>query len=96
MRHGLPVIAADRGGPGHVVNAGSGLKVPVEDPAQLAGALATVIRRMAALPGERARLSAGARQRAIELGSWPAKINWLLELYNSILHGQGNIKRTVS
>jgi glycosyltransferase involved in cell wall biosynthesis len=96
MRHGLPVIAADRGGPGHVVNAGSGLKVPVEDPAQLAGALATVIRRMAALPGERARLSAGARQRAIELGSWPAKINWLLELYNSILHRQGNTKRTVS
>lgn len=96
MRHGLPVIAADRGGPGHVVDASAGLKVPVEDPAQFAQALATAVRRMADLPVERARLSAGARRRAIELGSWPAKIEWLLQLYHSILHQQGNTRRTGS
>lgn len=94
MRHGLPVIAADRGGPGHVVDASSGLKVPVHTPAQLAQALATAVRRMADLPGERAVLSAGARRRALELGSWPVKIDWLLELYHSILHQQGNTRRT--
>jgi glycosyltransferase involved in cell wall biosynthesis len=94
MRHGLPVIAADRGGPGHVVDASSGLKVPVHTPAQLALALATAVRRMAHLPGERAACQQAPEGGAIELGSWPVKVNWLLELYHSILHQQGNATRT--
>jgi glycosyltransferase involved in cell wall biosynthesis len=96
MRHGLPVIAAGRGGPGHVVDGGSGFKVPVDSPDQLALALATAVRRLADSPEERARLSAGARRRALELGSWPTKVNWLLDLYHSILRAQGNATRTAS
>jgi glycosyltransferase involved in cell wall biosynthesis len=96
MRHGLPVIAADRGGPGHVVDGNSGLKVPVETPQQLAASLAAAVRQLVEQPEERARLSAGARNRALELGSWPAKAKWLLELYHSILRQQANTVRTAS
>ena len=96
MRHGLPIIASDRGGPGHVVTDASGIKVPVETPEQLALALAGAVRRMAADPQQRARLSAGARRRALELGSWPRKIEWTLDLYHSILQQQNNAKRTAS
>jgi glycosyltransferase involved in cell wall biosynthesis len=94
MRHGLPVIAADRGGPGHVVDASSGLKVPAENPEQLAQALASAIRRLSDHPEERARLAAGARRRASELGSWPGKVAWLLELYHAILQEQGRTQRS--
>lgn len=96
MRHGLPLIACDRGGPGHVVNDFSGLKVTVETPEQLALALAGAVRRLANDPKERARLSAGARRRALELGSWPRKIEWLLDLYRSILQQQKTSTRTAS
>jgi glycosyltransferase involved in cell wall biosynthesis len=96
MRHGLPVIAADRGGPGHVVNDSAGIKVPVETPQQLPMSLAEAIRRLAERPQERAILSAGARRRALELGSWPAKVRWLLNLYHSILQQQANSTRTAS
>lgn len=96
MRHGLPVIAADRGGPGHVVDGNSGLKVPVETPQQLAASLAAAVRQLVEQPEERARLSIGARNRALELGSWPAKAKWLLELYHSILRQQANTVRTAS
>jgi glycosyltransferase involved in cell wall biosynthesis len=94
MRHGLPVITADRGGPGHVVDGDSGLKVPAGTPEQLAQDLAASIRRLSDNPEELTRLSAGARRRALELGSWPAKVAWLLELYQSILREQDMTRRS--
>lgn len=92
MRHGLPVIAADRGGPGHVVDAHSGIKVAADHPGQMAEALAAAIRRLATRPEELARLAAGARPRVLDLGAWPAKIAWLLDLYHSILREQGKTR----
>jgi len=94
MRHGLPVIAANRGGPGHVVDGDSGIKVPVETPEQLAQDLAKAIRHLAGNPEERARLSEGARARALQLGAWPRKVDWLLELYHSILQQQDTTRRS--
>ena len=94
MRHGLPVITVDRGGPGHVVTRNCGIKVPVNSPDQLSIALADGIRRFASDPGERERLSAGARERVVELGAWPSKISWLLDLYHSILREQVNRRRS--
>lgn len=94
MRHGLPVITADRGGPGHVVTADCGITVPAESPQQLAQALASAILRLATNPAEHARLSDGARERVIALGAWPGKIAWLLELYHSILRDQTNSRRS--
>jgi glycosyltransferase involved in cell wall biosynthesis len=85
MRHGLPVIAAERGGPGHVVNDTCGIKVPVENPARFAQALAGAIRQCAVNPQRVARLSSGARARAVELGGWPGKIAWMMNLYETVL-----------
>ncbi len=85
MRHALPVIAADRGGPGHVVDATCGIKAGVENPDQFAAALAGAIRQCAADPQRVARLSSGARARAIELGSWPGKMAWMMNLYETVL-----------
>jgi glycosyltransferase involved in cell wall biosynthesis len=94
MRHGLPVITADRGGPGHVVTDGCGIKVPVETPDQFARGLAEAIRLMATNPDKRERLSRGSRERVFQLGAWPGKIAWLLDLYHSILREQINSQRS--
>ena len=63
-------------------------------PEQLAQALAGAIRHLSNQPEERARLSAGARARALQLGSRPTKVSWLLELYHSILQEQDTTKRS--
>lgn len=96
MRHGLPIITSDRGGPGHVVSDSAGLRVKAESPEQLALSLATAIRHLADRPDERSCLAAGARRRALELGSWPRKAEWLLALYQSILQQQTTSRRTAS
>jgi glycosyltransferase involved in cell wall biosynthesis len=85
MRHGLPVIAADRGGPGHVVTKACGVTVPVDGPSGFAAGLAQAIRRCAGSPDLVGEMSAAARERVIELGSWPAKVGWMMNLYQSIL-----------
>jgi glycosyltransferase involved in cell wall biosynthesis len=88
MRHGLPVIAAARGGPGHVVDGRCGMTVPVEDPQQLASSLAAAVRQMADAPEFVASLSRGARARAVELGSWPVKVEAMHAIYQSILRNK--------
>lgn len=88
MRHALPVIAADRGGPGHVVDRHSGILVPIEGPDQLARSLADAIRQMAGSPEQALVLSRGARMRAVELGSWPRKVEAMATIYRSITNNE--------
>lgn len=61
MRHGLPVITADRGGPGHVVDQRSGIKVKAHDPEQMAGDLASAVTQLLIDPKRYASLVEGAR-----------------------------------
>lgn len=84
LRQGLPVITVDRGGPGHVVDATCGLRVPAQDPEQLAGDLARAITHLARDPGLHCRLARGARARVAQLGLWTTKIDWLFGLYASL------------
>lgn len=84
LRHGLPVITADIGGPGYVIDETCGIKVPASTPDQLARDLATAITRLAANPGWRASLSAGARSRISEIGLWRNKTRWLVNLYGEL------------
>jgi glycosyltransferase involved in cell wall biosynthesis len=86
LRHGLPVITTDRGGPGFVVDETCGITVPALDPAQLAGDLAAAITRIARDEALRTRLGAGARERVARIGLWDSKIRWLLALYDEILN----------
>lgn len=90
LRHGLPVVATDRGGPGFVIDDSCGITVPAVDPAQLAAALAAAIVRLARDPALRARLAAGARERVAAIGLWENKIDWLLDLYSELIHVSRN------
>ncbi|MBF9060904.1 glycosyltransferase [Rhodobacterales bacterium HKCCSP123] len=84
MRHGLPVITADRGGPSSIIDAASGIKVPVTEPSAFAADIAAALRRMAARPEERAALGNGARAKVLREGLWSAKAERMVELYKEI------------
>lgn len=62
MAAGLPVVAADLGGPGEVVTESTGIRFRTNDPASLADALTALARD----PDRRARMGALARDRAAE------------------------------
>lgn len=87
LSHGLPVIAADRGGPGYVVDKSCGVKVPVTTPKRFADDLAGVIKRFAAEPALASSLGAGARRRVEMLALWDRKVDWLIGLYDEICRG---------
>ena len=86
MRHGLPVITTDIGGPGYIVTDSCGIRVPAIDPKQLAEDLALAIRRLAEDPELLKTLGTGARARVEEIGLWDRKIERILEFYSKILH----------
>lgn len=85
MGHGLPVITTNRGGPAYVVDETSGIRLPVDSRGQLASAIADSIRQLADDPARLAALSIGARNRISTIGLWPRKIEWMLDLYDSVL-----------
>jgi glycosyltransferase involved in cell wall biosynthesis len=85
MRHGLPVITAARGGPDHIVDATSGIRIPVTDPKQFAADIATAIRGLATDPARVADLGAGAQKKVGREGLWPAKADRMVALYQSVL-----------
>jgi glycosyltransferase involved in cell wall biosynthesis len=85
LRHGLPVITTDRGGPGFVIDGSCGITVPAINSEQLAGDLADAISRIARDDSLRARLASGARARVARIGLWENKIRWLLDLYAELL-----------
>jgi glycosyltransferase involved in cell wall biosynthesis len=85
LRHGLPVITTDRGGPGFVIDESCGMRVPATNPNQLARDLATSITTLAREPALRERLSQGAHARVRAIGLWENKMRWLLELYGDLI-----------
>jgi glycosyltransferase involved in cell wall biosynthesis len=84
MRHGLAVITTDRGGPGHLVDEKSGIRVAVTTPHQFADDLAAAIRLLATDKARLAALRDGARERVQEIGSWPNKIDAMMTFYREI------------
>ncbi len=96
LRHGLPVITTDLGGPGYVVNNSCGLTVPAHAPEQLANDLAKAIQRLAWDIDLRARLGRGARERVKAVGLWRNKISWLLGFYGELIDQQRSLLHEVS
>lgn len=84
MRWGLPVIAADYGGPQSIVDDSCGLRIPVSSPDAFATDIAAAIRRLAGDRTLRERLGAGARDR-VAREIWPAKAHRLEALYRETL-----------
>ena len=88
LRHGLPVITTDRGGPAYVVDESCGIRVPASSPEDLSFHLTRAIEQLADSPEMVTRLSAGARKRMQTIGMWPKKIDWLSMLYQDVLSSQ--------
>jgi glycosyltransferase involved in cell wall biosynthesis len=96
LRHGLPVITTDRGGPGYVVDDTCGLKVPAIAPEQLASNLCAAIQRLAWDTDLRMRLGEGARKRVEVIGLWSNKIRWLVGLYRELMINDRTVLHEVS
>lgn len=88
MRHGLPVITADRGGPAWIVDKASGVKIPVGAPTDFADHIAVTLRKFADDPELRQRLGEGARAKVEREGLWPVKAARLVSLYEDIVADQ--------
>lgn len=95
MSHGLPIIAANYGGPGYVVNASAGFSVTPTEPEQYSSDLASCILRLATDPALIPQLSAGAIKRITELAFWPDKIRRLINLYSEIAGAGARSQRLV-
>jgi glycosyltransferase involved in cell wall biosynthesis len=85
MRHGLPVVTANRGGPGWIVDDTCGLRLPVETPEQLAKGVADALRSLAQDAPSRTRLGAGAKAKVLREGLWSSKADGLVDLYADLL-----------
>ena len=85
MSWGLPVIGADAGGPGWIVDDSVGLKVPAVTPDQLTDDLVKAIRVMAGDAGMRKRMSVNARLKIEREALWPKKAERMFEIYQTVL-----------
>jgi len=85
MSYGLPVVAADYGGPGAVIDAEVGVSVPCGEPVQYARDISCALRDLANDPSAASRLGAAGRRRLELQYLWPAKIDWLERLYAEVL-----------
>ncbi|HSH62152.1 MAG TPA: glycosyltransferase family 4 protein [Acidimicrobiales bacterium] len=86
MSNGLPVVAADAGGPGEILSDGiDGLLYPMGD----ANALAQRLRRLASDPGLRARLGEAGRRRADAFS--PDKVAaQVMDVYSGVIAQSSN------
>jgi glycosyltransferase involved in cell wall biosynthesis len=84
MSAGLPIIAADAGGPGNIVSAGSGILVAPTAPQEFVAGLAAAVRKLALDPDLRLAMSKQALIRVTELGLWEHKMERIAALYRDV------------
>ena len=85
MSYGLPMIVADLGGPGFVVNESCGFRVPVLNPDQFASDIAACIRKLTQNPELIESMGAAARERIRRDFVWDAKIARMTQVYYRVL-----------
>ena len=89
MAVGLPVIAANWGGPADYVGTdGSGVLVEPASKESFVRDLTEQMTRLAASPEARIEMSKAARKRALTVFDWEARVDRLLEIYDSTLEPQ--------
>jgi glycosyltransferase involved in cell wall biosynthesis len=81
MSCGLPVVVTDAGGVRYLVDNTSGLRVPVNSPASIAGAIATLL----ADPTLRREMGHRNRQKVLQYFSWNKVIDRLEQIYQETL-----------
>ncbi|MCY2954899.1 MAG: glycosyltransferase family 4 protein [Planctomycetota bacterium] len=88
MSHGLAMIVASTGGPAFSVDDDSGIRVTPVNPEQYASDLAASIRALALNPALVAQMGCAARRRIAEHFLWDRKVQWMLNLYDSVVGQQ--------
>jgi glycosyltransferase involved in cell wall biosynthesis len=88
MARYVPVLCLDWAGPGEMIDAESGIKIPVTNPIQTVPDFAQALMRLKKDPELRARLAVAARRRAESAFRWQAKRALLEETYNRLIHGK--------
>jgi len=88
MARFLPVICLDWAGPGEMVDANSGLKIPVSKPAATVSALAQGLLSLAREPERRLVFATAARARAESCFRWQAKREILETTYERLIERQ--------
>ncbi len=84
MARGVPVICLDWGGPGEMVDAESGVKIPVTNRVATVSALAAGIQRLAASPELRLALARAAHGRARQHFRWESRAQLLVRTYEQV------------
>ncbi len=85
MSKGLPVICLDWAGPSEMLDADSGIKVPVTTPQETVHAFADALSRLQKDPALRARLGRNAAERTRRLFTWDVKRELLERTYAQLL-----------
>lgn len=91
MSFGLPLIVADRGGPGYVVEDSFGIRVPVTTPQEYAKGLATAIVKLVEKRDQFAHMGDSSRAEILRRHIWSSKIESLTEMYNSLFSASGHL-----
>lgn len=93
MRHGLPVVTVDYGGPGAIIDDACGIRVPLSCPEQLPLDIAAAIQRIALEPGLYSSLSEGAKTKMAAEALWPNKAETMVEYYEEVLDQKKIVSR---
>jgi glycosyltransferase involved in cell wall biosynthesis len=87
MAAGLPVIAADWGGPADYVTPSTGILVTVASRYYFNIGLTAAMLRLARDPELRKEMGAAGRKRVMEEFTWEAKAKRILDVYRTVLNG---------
>ena len=88
MAVGLPVIAADWGGPADYVGTdaeGAGMLIKPDTRESFIAGLTAAMRRLAESPELRRQMSETARKRAVDQFQWNSRVDALLDVYRSVV-----------
>lgn len=87
MASGIPVIAADWGGPADYIDASTGILIPPATPDKFVSQLADAILLLSKNPQLRNELGEAGRRRVQDLYDWRAKAKAMLQIYGDVLSG---------
>lgn len=89
MSHGLPIIGAACGGPGHVIDTGSkhetGILIEPDNPDQFVDDIARAIVQLVVNPTRRSRMGENARRKLQSRELWAAKGARMVAIYREVL-----------
>jgi len=85
MASGVPVVAADWGGPSDYIDADSGVLIPPATPDKFVSQLADAIRSLSENPQLRKELGRAGRRRVQSLYDWRVKAKTMLQIYRDVL-----------